>query len=260
MSIWLPSRPMRKLLVSLLPEIAGFIIAAIFAHAGSNIPLNIVLPVLIGAIILAIIAEYYVTYKPIVSMRRRELTTFFKQYLDLAEKQLNSIISDDVDVRANIMLLKSRGQVEIFGKEFLRFLGDKYIQVEYVSDEDVYTTSELNLEFDVGQGCCGRVIEQNDQFISISPRHTHAWDSSWGTTEHQDEATRHLNLIIGTPIYRPNDKNKDHPIGVFIVDSEDDIRDVFDIAEDTELAEVDFKETEIANRAIEHARNVGILL
>lgn len=103
--------------------------------------------------------------------------------------------------------------------------------MEYVADEEDYREGELDLEFDVGQGCCGRAIEESDQVVSISPSYTHAWDSVWKTTDHQDRVTRHLNVIIGTPIYRPDDENKEEPIGVFIIDSENDLRDLFDIPE-----------------------------
>lgn len=254
------SRPTRKFLFSLLPEVAGFAVAAVFAYTGSNISLSTILIVLTVAILAATVAEYYVTYKPIIDFRERELSTFFKRYLSLVENQFESMIADDADIRANIMLRKSKGAISVRGKEFVRTFGDDFIRVEYVADEDDYDQEELDLEFEIGQGCCGRVLDENDQFISVSPAHTHAWDSSWGTTEQQDRVTHHLNIIIGTPIYRPSDENKDRPIGVFIVDSENDLRELFKLDTNVELADVNFKQTDLAREAIRHARNVGILL
>lgn len=110
----LPSRPTRRLIVSLLPEIASFVVAAAFAHIGSDVPLTTVLPVLLLAIVLALVAEYYVTYKPILNFRDRELSTFFEHYLSLAENHLESFISEEATLRTNIMLLESKGEIEFF--------------------------------------------------------------------------------------------------------------------------------------------------
>lgn len=255
-----PSGPRRRLVAALLPETSLLAASGVFAHVGSGVPLVMVLPILGTTFVLAVVAQYLLTYEPLVATRERELSTFLTEYLSMAERQLEAVAADEASLRASVVRLESDGAVEILGREFLRTFGDESLRVAYVADEADYRSGELDLAFDVGQGCCGRVVAENDQFVSVSPSHTAGWDSAWGTTPLQDRATRHLNVIVGTPIYRPSDDRKEHPVGVFVVDSEDDLRDLFDVDEGTALPDVDFKDTALAREAIQHAKNIGILL
>lgn len=245
----LPRRTVGKMLASLIPEVAGFAIAGLFAYIGIGIQLKIVVGTVLLAIIFALIAEYYLTFKPIIAFRGKQISTFMREYLSMVENDLSSSLPSDVSARANVMLEKSGG---IFGSD--------YLSIDYVSDEGLYDDEEIDLPWDIGQGCCGGVIHQNQQLVAVSPGYTDTWDAAWGTTDRQNRVTGHLNTIIGTPIYRPSDEEKRHPIGVFVIDSEESVAEVFDVDPDTDIAEIDFRDTELANEAIRHAKNIGVLL
>lgn len=249
----LPSQSRLVFLASLLPETATILFAAYLVFVTNEISPWVVFPVALVLLIGVFLAEYVLTFKPILNFRNRQLSTFLKRYLAMAEDSLNAETPDEVTLRTSIFLLRNR-------KRWKFWRDNRILSVDHVSDEADYTESELELEYEVGQGCPGRVIDRNKPFVAISPKHETSWDSGWGTTDFQDETTEHLNVMIGAPIYRPSDEEKTKPIGVFLVDSEDNLPAILNLEDEESLDEIEKLDTGIVRTAIDHARKVGILL
>lgn len=240
-------------LFSLVPEVTAILFSAYLVFITISDQYLPIFPAAILFILIVAIAEYSLTFKPVVDFRDRQLSTFFKQYLNMAEDTIRNVTPDNTPVRASVMLLKKRRRWK-FGAH------NKYLSIDYQSEKSSYNETELEVEYEIGQGCPGRAIEKNAPQVQVSPDHEKSWDSGWGLTDHQDEVTEHLNIMIGAPIYRPSDEEKTNPIGVFVIDSEADIRELIDLDDSQSLQDVDFIETKLAQEAIRHGRNIGILL
>lgn len=249
----IPSQSRWLFLASLIPETVGIGVTAYFVSVTSDLSNYLITGVAVLAFLAIIIAQYYWTFKPVLDFRDRQLSTFFAEYLKMAEDSIVDDFANDSDIRAYIMLVRNK-------KRWKLWKDTRVITIDHVADESDFQATELSAEYDVGQFCPGRVIEQNQPNVAISPEHESTWDEGWGTTDQQDEATGHLNVMVGAPIYRPSDDDKVHPIGVFIVDSEVDIRTLLDLSEDESLQELDVSDTGLVATTIEHAKNVGILL
>lgn len=204
----------------------------------------------IGVISIIVVSgvEYVLTYSPAVSYRDRQLSTFFSRYLELVEDDIEYAADGDVEVRANIMRLSSDGLID-----------DQKYRIAFYANEQEYDGEEFQLEFDIGQGCVGRVHQSGDQEFAISPRHEHGWEDGWGTSDRQDRVTEDLDTIIGTPVFNP-DTERETPAAVLIIDSEHPMEDFVSLGDSETLADVEFKDTEFAERATDHASDVGILL
>lgn len=235
---------------SVLTTYLGILVALVLAVHTSTITL--LSAASLGVVLLFVtgIAEYVLTYSPLLRYRDRRLSTFFEDYLGLIENDIETMAPGDVDARANVMRPSSDG-----------FRDDPTLSIAYYNDRSDYDPGEFELEFEIGQGCVGQAYETGDQTFAISPNHVRSWDDSWETTERQDRVTEHLNTIIGTPVYRPEDEEReDDPVAVLISDSEQHIDRFIHLGPNQEVADVDFEDTEIGERAVDHARNMGILL
>lgn len=239
----------KRFTASVLTTFVGIFAALVLAVRTSTVTVPFAVGVGMALLLATGVAEHVLTYSPLLQYRDRQLSTFFEDYLRLIENDVETIASGDIDVRANVMRPSSDG-----------FRDDPTLNIAYYNDESDYDSEEFRLEFGIGQGCVGQAYETGNQTFAISPDHVRSWDDAWNTTPRQDRVTEQLNTIIGTPIYRPDDEQQEDPVAVLILDSEQHLDEFIALDSDQELADVDFKETEIGRRAIEHARNVGILL
>lgn len=193
--------------------------------------------------------QYYLTYRPPVQKRDQQLSTFFDDYLGKAGEEIESVAGDDIEVRCNVMRPTAGGVV-----------GDDRLEISFTADRDEYRPDELELEFKPGQGCAGAVYRQGKQQIAVRERRGE-WPDGFETTPRQDNATDHLQVIIGTPVYRPNDDPAEaNPAAVFVIDSESEVTDVLDIPEERATSEIEIKNTRVCNLATEYSEKVGILL
>ncbi|WP_135824936.1 hypothetical protein [Halorussus ruber] len=239
----------RRFVASVLISWVGVLVAIGLAYLTSKISAGLAVVFGVVSIFLIALGEFFLTYQPLLRYKERQLTTFFTNHLRMIENDIESVAAGDVTLRANIMRPTSDGWFE-----------DPSFKIAYTHTEDEYEDEELTLEFESGQGCVGNVYREAEQKVAISPDHVEAWDSGWNTTEQHDRVTSHLNTIIGTPIYRPTDTDQSEPIAVLIVDSEQHFEDFVNLDEETSLSKIEFKETAVAERAVEHARDLGILL
>lgn len=239
----------KRFFASVLTTYLSILFALYIAVVTADLSNQFALVLGVAALVVAVVAEYYLTYGPLMQYRERQLSTFFDDFLGLVEQDVERQADGDVEVRANIMRPTSDGLFD-----------DPTYSIAYWHDDRDYTAAEFDLEFEIGQGCVGQTHEKGQQMFAISPDHADSWDESWNTTNVQDEVAGHLDTIIGTPIYRPSDTEQNDPVAVLIVDSEQDFEEFVALDADETLADITFKQTAVAERAIDHARNVGVLL
>lgn len=195
------------------------------------------------------LAQYYNTYRPLLQYRDKQLSTFLEDYLSTVESEIEACAADEVSVRCNVMRPIPDGP-----------LSDDRLTVSFVSEEDDYRPDELRLLFSPGQGCVGTVYRQGKQHLAVREERGE-WPDGFETTPRQDNATSHLRVIVGTPIYRPNDDPTDAtPVAVLIADSQSPVTDVFDLDEDESIADVSLKQTRVCERLADYSDRIGILL
>lgn len=213
------------------------------------------------AICIVLVAQFALTYSPAVKNREKELGTFFHNYLEQIEQEIEREANSSIAVRANIMTSERAG--------LLRRSGEKEVSIKYVANKNDYRVPEPTLNFKKGQGCAGSAFESGDQSFAISKDDIDGWDDDWDLTETQNDATSHLETIICTPIYHPKDRGNPglveeeettDPVGILTVDSENDIRKVLGIDEDTSLDNDVLKQTAAADRLTDRANSIGVLL
>lgn len=239
----------KRFFASVLTTYLGILVALYLAVISNSLSNQFAVVVGLVALVAAVIAEYRLTYGPLIQYRERQLSTFFDDFLGLVEQDIEYKANGDVEVRANIMRPTSDG-----------FFDSPTYSIAYWHDDNDYSSAEFDLEFEIGQGCVGQSHENGQQMFAISPEHRDSWDESWNTTNVQEEIAGHLNTIIGTPVYRPSDEEQEEPVAVLIIDSEQDFERFVNLDPGETLADIEFKETPVAKRAVDHARNVGILL
>lgn len=234
---------------SVLISWVGVLVAITLAYLTSKISAGLGVVFAVASVLLIAVGEFFLTYQPLLKYKEKQLTTFLTNHLRMIEDDIESVAGEDVTVRANIMRPTSDG-----------WFDEPSFKISYTHTEDEYEPEELEFEFEAGQGCVGNVYEEAEQKVAISPDHVEAWDAGWNTTERHDRVTAHLNTIIGTPIYRPDDIDRSDPIAVLIIDSKQHFDAFVDSDTRLSLAEIEFKETAVAKQAVEHARDLGILL
>lgn len=244
-----PNRRTKRYLASVFVSEIGILVAILLAFTTSKITLSASVLLALVSFVSIGVAQFILTYQPIVRYRNRQLSTFFTDHLRMIENDIEATVAGDVVVRANIMRPTTNG-----------WFDDPTFSISFTHRDDQYYDEELDLKFDLGQGCVGNVYGENEQKFSLSPDHVEAWDEGWNTTERHDRVTRHLNTIIGTPVYRPADTEQEDPVAVLIIDSEYHFDDFVNLGRDETLADIEFKDTAVARQSVEHARNIGILL
>ena len=195
------------------------------------------------------IAEYKLTYEPLLQYRDRQLNTFLDDYLATVESDIESLASDGVEVRANVMRPQSDG-----------FFDDAELIVSFTNEDSDYRDGELELRFDCGQGCAGATYESGQQMFAVRHEATGEWPDAFRTTEVQDAVTEHLEVIVATPIYRPQDEIDDDPAGVLVVDTESTIDDLLDISDSEDIEDLDLKTVKMSEELTDISENIGILL
>lgn len=238
-----------RYLASIFVSEVGILVAIALAYTTSKLTFETSVLFALASIVCIGLAQFILTYQPVVRYRTRQLSTFFTDYLRMVEDDIEATAPEDVTVRANVMRPSTDG-----------LLDDPTFSISFTHSDTQYHDEELDLEFEVGQGCVGNVYEENEQKVSLSPSHVEAWSGGWNTTERQDRVTSHLNTIIGTPIYRSNDTEQQSPVAVLIIDSEYHFDDFVNLRRDETLADVGLKETAVTQKSVEHAQNMGILL
>jgi hypothetical protein len=243
-----------KFFASVLLDISGLFAAGYFAYLGSNIKIENIFIVIVFVSVIYILLEFYLEFKPLIDKKEEILATFFDKYLESIGKEIEALSDDDVTVRTNIMKLSSSS-----------LGGDQTLSIAYTTERDTYQgegqEGELGIEFEIGHGVCGSVVENNRPMVATSTSDAKTWRDPWATTETQDRLTNHLCTIIGVPIYGQNDSDQNDPIGVLVVDSESPPEAVFREATDqTTWSDFRFKDTAILSNMGSHARNIGILL
>ena len=214
----------------------------------------------LAAISIILVGQFALTYSPAVKNREKELGTFFHNYLEQIEQEIEGETSSSIAVRANIMTSERVG--------YLGRRGEKEVSIKYVANKNDYRVPEPTLSFKKGQGCAGSAFGSGDQSFAISKDDIDGWDDDWDLTKTQNDATSHLETIICTPIYHPKDRGNPglveeestDPIGILTIDSENDIRKVLRIDEDTSLDKDVLKQTAAANRLTDRANSIGVLL
>lgn len=239
----------KRFIASTATTYLAILVAIFIAYITTTLDLIPTVVLAVIALIVAGVAEYFLTYGPLIKYHDKQLSTFFEDYLQLIEQDIEEVANGDVEVRANIMRPTSDG-----------FLDDPTYSIAYWNDSSDYSGAEFELEFDIGQGCVGKTHEDQQQTFCISPSYMKSWDGSWETTNVQEEVAGHLNTIIGTPIYRPSDDKQTKPVAVLIIDSENEFGEFVNLDPDETLDNIEFKQTRVAERAVDHARNAGILL
>lgn len=250
----------RRFIASVVTTYIGVIVAIILAYRNDAISLRMAFGIGVVGLLVAAGAERFLTYGPLLTYRDQQLSSFFNDYLGMIEEDIEDRAPSDVEVRTNIMRPSGGG-----------LFSQPTYSIAYFHDESDYDPHEFDLEFAIGEGCVGNVHANRAQQIAISNEYVENWDDSWNTTRIQDEVAGHLETIIGTPIYRPgtverlaNSSSNEwpEPIAVLIIDSENKIEEFIDMGKHgvNDIEDLDFKDTGVATRAVEHARNAGILL
>jgi hypothetical protein len=122
------------------------------------------------------------------------------------------------DVRTNIMLLERRDFPLPTGERKL-FPWKRSMTVDFNYGD---YNDESHLKWGVDEGVCGTAIEYNKALDSdLEDVEIHEWDM----TEKQLRATQHLGSVLSIPIYRPSDEEKDNPVGVLNLDSQENLSD-----------------------------------
>jgi hypothetical protein len=205
--------------------------------------LAIVLLLVIG------VTQYYNTYRPLLQYRDKQLSTFLENYLSTVESEIEACAADSVSIRCNVMRPTSDS-----------LLDDDYLTISFVTDADQYRSDELQLQFSSGQGCVGTVYSQGKQHLAVREERGE-WPDGFETTARQDNATSHLDVIIGTPIYRSNDDPTEAtPIAVLIADSESQVADVFDLDDNEPINDLSLKQTQVCEQLADYSDRIGILL
>lgn len=239
----------RRFLASIIATYISVLIAIYFAVSSGTVSGRSGLLLALIGLLAAGGAERILTYGPLIQYRENQLSTFFGDYLRLVENDIEDLAANDVEVRANIMRPSKD-----------RFFDDPTYEISFWHDRNDYACGEFGLEFEIGEGCVGKTHDREEQTFAISPDHVRSWGDAWETTSIHDQVAGHLNTIIGTPIYRPNDEERTTPVAVLIIDSQNDFSEFVDLGPGETLEDIDFKETEVSERSTEHARNTGILL
>jgi len=168
-----------------------------------------------------VVGKYWLVYAKSVSFRGRKLTSFLNHHLELVVCEYQNRHADDCDVRANAMLPQRRRTISHDGGLSITVETDTFLQIAYCTAE--YEEIELNREWDLGQGWCGKAYQENVQYEARQSASDAGWSQPWQTTPEQDKATEHIRSVLSTPIYDPSDENEDDPIGVLNIESESPI-------------------------------------
>ena len=95
--------------------------------------------------------------------------------------------------------------------------GDRrHLRLDYVWGD--YTEAEREQQYRVDAGCAGLALGQNQQVFFDAYK---AQEPRLGLTATQRQVTEHVNSILSTPIYRPNDAENQSPIAILNLDSRD---------------------------------------
>ena len=211
-------------LKSLFRHVAGVIypvmgvVAAVIASQFESVYYQIAaitLIVLIGSI------DYYQSIRDSRRDTRDRMRPFVENFflpkLLQEYKDLHSD-SDPPDVRANIMLLGHRDFPIPRGERKL-CPWTQSLMVDFRLGE---YDDDGHLKWRKGEGVCGTVIEFNKAIHSdLEEVEIYEWDM----TDRQHRSTEHLGSVLSIPIYRPEDEEKNEPIGVLNVDSEKNLND-----------------------------------
>lgn len=244
------SQPSKQFLSNTVLSYVGILVSIVISvlqidviTVGRGVGLAVVLLLVVS------LMQYYNTYRPRLQYRDKQLSTFLEDYLSTVESEVESCAADDVSVRCNVMRPKSK-----------HLVGDDRLTVSFVTDTDEYRSDELQLRFSPGQGCAGTVYRQGKQHLAVREKRGE-WSDGFETTPRQDNATSHLRVIVGTPIYRPSDDPTEAtPVAVLIADSESPVEDVFDLDEDESIADVSLKQTQVCELLTDYSDRIGILL
>jgi len=230
-------------------------VAGLFAYL-NGVNLWWVAGILLSTLVIVILANVLLTLQPLLRYKDTQLSNFLTEYLEMVEDEVQRMTDEEVNVRANVM----RVQPSLLYTLTRGKAGKRTIELSYVGDRDDYDEEEFELSFDVGQGCCGRVIQDNKAKVAESTPEESQWGVGWGTNRRQDRVTSDLCTIIGVPIYKPEDNDQSNPVGVLVVDSKDEPKDMFNEPAGTRWGTYDFGDTGIVKRTAEHAKNIGILI
>lgn len=173
------------------------------------------------ALVLSAVVNYWLVYSHAVSFRNRRLTSFLNHHLELLVNDYEERYADNCSIRANVIIPQQRRTISHKGGLNVEFETEEFLQIAYSTDD--YQPIELNREWSLDQGWCGKAYAENVQYEAKQSASDGGWSQPWGTTPEQDKATEHLRSVLSTPVYKPSDEAEENPIAILNLESESSI-------------------------------------
>lgn len=184
--------------------------------------------VVLGVGLLLATTSFYVEfYRPRVMIDDGYQDTICKIMLEKLATVYRDEYPGDYDLRLNIMQVKRK-----------RTLGIRPLQIGSHFGE--YTAAERAQQYEVGTGCCGWCLSENEQQVFDRLEMQQALR---GMNPQQLQATEHVHSVLSTPIYRP--ERLEDPIAILNLDSTRPIGDT------------GFQETRMRTIVAEYASLIG---
>lgn len=139
-------------------------------------------------------------------------------FLRLNQKAIEELPENiDADFRVNVMLYRRRDKIPTGERKLWPWR--RSLKIEFHRG-DYDRRDELELKWQPGEGLCGNAFAEGMMFarqLNVRDR------QEWGMTKSQFGLTEHIGSLISIPIYAPEDKRKQAPIGVLNLDTEAEI-------------------------------------
>lgn len=167
----------------------------------------------VGAVIL-IIANVVLVYRPTTSALEVERETANALLSTIARNYALRFAEPDTPIRANLMKPDTR---RAFGFDE-GYISKKGVTPEAHSGD--YTSDELNLLWENGQGCAGIAYEQDQIEWATREPQVSEWEEYKRMTPDQLNITKDTNSVLCIPVYGPKHKDSDpHPTSILCLDS-----------------------------------------
>ena len=117
----------------------------------------------------------------------------------------------------NVMLYRYRDRIPSGERKLYPF--HKSSKIEFY-DGDYEQTGEVDVKWRPDEGLCGKALSSNKMFVQkLDFQHREKWDM----TREQFGLTENVGSVISIPVYADEDEDKESPIGVLNLDTEEEV-------------------------------------
>jgi hypothetical protein len=181
---------------------------------------------------ISVVVYYQQVYRPTIRVEDEYLGIVLNDLFNALIARHRDLHPGGYELRVNLM--RVRRSVP---------LRPPYVRIDF--SLGAYSDAELEQEYRLGVGNAGTAILRKDQSYYDS---LDAHEPRLGLTATQREITAHINSILSTPVFRPNEIGRGTPIAVLNLDSTDPIR------------ETHFRDPDVRALAVYYANTIGALL